>query len=164
MGFGRLHGEPVGLHPQANFEMEFTRDIYTEVLTWLSFYRPNQLSVFIHPFTELGWAFHPFSLSLAKSVFEWLQHDDQAHRRQVYRGDLTDCADRLCAWSVCCRFEDHTSRAIWLGKQLALKVDMLKPFDKQLAEKVDAGEEPVGLMWAFRTKIARANAAKNWNE
>ena len=65
---------------------------------------------------------------------------------------------------MCCRYEDHTSRAVWLGKQLTLKVAMLKPFDSQMAEKVDAGGDPVDLMWAFRNKIAKNNAAKNWSK
>ena len=54
IGFGRLHGEPVGLHPQANFEMEFTRDMFTDVVTHIMFNRPDVLSVFIHPFTAQG--------------------------------------------------------------------------------------------------------------
>lgn len=43
---------PVGPHPRGNFEVLFTREVFTDYVSWLMFARPPHLSVLIHPLTR----------------------------------------------------------------------------------------------------------------
>lgn len=41
-----------------NFEVLFTRDVYTDMVTWLEFNRPEDLSILVHPLTDAVVADH----------------------------------------------------------------------------------------------------------
>ncbi len=43
---------PAGPHPVGSFEVLFTRDAFTEYLTWLMFERPPSMDVLIHALTR----------------------------------------------------------------------------------------------------------------
>jgi DOPA 4,5-dioxygenase len=43
---------PAGPHPRASFEVLFTREVFTEHVSWLMFERPPTLSILIHPLTR----------------------------------------------------------------------------------------------------------------
>ena len=70
---------PVGPHPLGSFEVLFTRDAFTEYVTWLSFERPEAIDIVIHPLTRtetkdhttralwLGKA-HPLDVALLEAV------------------------------------------------------------------------------------------------
>jgi DOPA 4,5-dioxygenase len=44
--------KPVGPHPRGSFEVQFTRAVLAEYLSWLLFERPPRLSVLVHPLTK----------------------------------------------------------------------------------------------------------------
>jgi aromatic ring-cleaving dioxygenase len=43
---------PAGPHPRGNFEVLFTREVFTDYVTWLMFARPEKLDILIHPLTR----------------------------------------------------------------------------------------------------------------
>jgi aromatic ring-cleaving dioxygenase len=43
---------PAGPHPRGSFEVLFTREVYAEVLLWLTFARPAGLDILVHPLTR----------------------------------------------------------------------------------------------------------------
>lgn len=50
----KVHGtnhDSIGLHPKAEAEVLFCRSIFTDFLLWLSFARPESISILIHPIT-----------------------------------------------------------------------------------------------------------------
>ena len=59
-----------------------------------------------------------------------------------------------------CSFKDHTSRPIWLGKQLPIKAEMLKGIDQRFAQELAGGADAADVLWAFNTKINSFNDAR----
>lgn len=47
-----LHNQPIGPHPLPMFEVDFYRQDFTDVVTYLQFNRPDELPILIHPYTE----------------------------------------------------------------------------------------------------------------
>jgi DOPA 4,5-dioxygenase len=43
---------PAGPHPRASFEVLFTREVFTEYVSWLMWARPPSLSILVHPLTR----------------------------------------------------------------------------------------------------------------
>jgi aromatic ring-cleaving dioxygenase len=43
---------PAGPFPRGSFEVLFTRDGFTEYVTWLSFERPEAVDILVHPLTR----------------------------------------------------------------------------------------------------------------
>lgn len=43
---------PIGPHPRGSFEVLFTRDAFTDYVTWLMFMRPESIDILIHPLTR----------------------------------------------------------------------------------------------------------------
>ena len=45
---GRIHQKPIGPHPSWSCQLAFSRNEYTDLLTWLALNR-NGLTILIHP-------------------------------------------------------------------------------------------------------------------
>jgi len=43
---------PAGPHPRGSFEVLFTREVFTDYVSWLMFTRPEKLDILIHPLTR----------------------------------------------------------------------------------------------------------------
>src|SRR5262249_45537025 len=41
--------QPAGPFPRGSFEVLFTRDVFTDYVTWLSFERPEAIDILVHP-------------------------------------------------------------------------------------------------------------------
>ena len=44
--------EAVGPHPMPQFEIAFTKYCLQDILSWLTFNRPSDFSILVHPFTS----------------------------------------------------------------------------------------------------------------
>ena len=44
--------QPAGPFPRGSFEVLFTREVFTEYVTWLSFERPEAIDILVHPMTR----------------------------------------------------------------------------------------------------------------
>lgn len=49
---GTLVNEAIGPHPSPSFEVLFTRELFTDFVAWLSFHRPREMAILIHPLTD----------------------------------------------------------------------------------------------------------------
>ena len=49
---------PAGPFPRGMFEVLFTRDAFTDYVTWLSFERPEAIDILVHPLTKWQVADH----------------------------------------------------------------------------------------------------------
>jgi aromatic ring-cleaving dioxygenase len=43
---------PAGPHPRGSFEVLFTREVFSDYVSWLMFTRPERLDILIHPLTR----------------------------------------------------------------------------------------------------------------
>src|SRR5262247_3731956 len=43
---------PAGPHPRGSFEVLFTREVFADYVSWLTFMRPESLDILIHPLTR----------------------------------------------------------------------------------------------------------------
>ena len=43
---------PVGPHPRGSFEVLFTREAFTDYVSWLMFTRPESIDILVHPLTR----------------------------------------------------------------------------------------------------------------
>jgi DOPA 4,5-dioxygenase len=43
---------PAGPHPRGSFEVLFTREVFADYVSWLTFTRPESLDILIHPLTR----------------------------------------------------------------------------------------------------------------
>ncbi len=43
---------PAGPHPSGSFEVLFTREAFTDYVSWLMFMRPESLDILVHPLTR----------------------------------------------------------------------------------------------------------------
>ena len=50
-------------------------------------------------------------------------------------------------------YADHTHRVFWMGKHLNVNTEPIRHLDKRLAAKVEAGEDPVDVLWEFQEKF-----------
>lgn len=47
-----LSPEAIGPHPMPEFELAFTKYCLKDILPWLTFNRPDEYSILVHPFTS----------------------------------------------------------------------------------------------------------------
>lgn len=47
-----FHPAPIGPHPRGSFEVLFTRDVFADYVSWLTFARPERLDILVHPLTR----------------------------------------------------------------------------------------------------------------
>ena len=59
-----------------------------------------------------------------------------------------------------CRVKDHSSRPIWLGKQLPVNAEMLRGIDRRFAQELAGGADAADVLWAFNAKINSFNDAR----
>ena len=68
VNLGRWHENPVGPHPKGMYQVEFKADIFSSLVTWMSFNR-DDLSILVHPLTGDDIADHTsFAIWLGESL------------------------------------------------------------------------------------------------